>query len=221
MSRTQDKTIYFVRHGQSIDNVEPVFQGVDSPLSPEGEKQAGQIANRLSHLEFEALVASPVKRAKQTAEAIAKATGKNIHFSDLFVERIKPSSVGEGKPWKDKEAQRIWREWDETYLSANSNVKFEDGENYVEIIKRADDALKYLLDRPEQTIVVVTHGYFLRTLLSRAVFEEHLTPVIMRQFQDHARSENTGITVLKYIDAFEQAPAWRLWIYNDHAHFAE
>lgn len=181
MSKSQDKTIYFVRHGQSIDNVSPVFQGVSSPLSAEGEKQAELIANRLKHVEFDALVASPVKRAKQTAEAISKATSRDIRFSELFVERIKPTSVGEGKPWTDPEAQRIWREWDETYLSADPATKFEDGENYAEIIKRAEDALNYLLNQPEQKIVVVTHGYFLRTLISYALFDKNLTPHIMRQ----------------------------------------
>lgn len=221
MNKTQDKTIYFIRHGQSVDNVSPVFQGIDSPLSQEGQKQANLIATRLNHVEFDALVASPIKRARQTAEAISNATEKEINFSDLFVERIRPSSAGESKPWTDAEAQRIWREWEKTYLSADPANKFEDGENYTEIIKRADDALRYLLDRPEPTIVVVTHGYFLRCILAHALFDSDLTPSLLRKFQQRARTQNTGISVLQYSEAFEEKNTWRLWTYNDHAHFAE
>jgi hypothetical protein len=36
-----------------------------------------------------------------------------------------------------------------------------------------------------------------------------------------ASMENTAITVLLYKDAFEEDECWRLWTYNDHAHFAE
>src|SRR3989338_8930696 len=71
-----EKIVYFVRHGQSADNVAPVFQSPDSPLNEKGQQQAESIAQRVSKLSFDALIASPFERAKQTAEAIAKATGK-------------------------------------------------------------------------------------------------------------------------------------------------
>lgn len=221
MSKSQIKTVYFVRHGQSVDNISPVFQSLDSPLSPTGEKQAGLIAGRLSHINFDALIASPVKRAKQTAEAIAAKTGKEIVFSDLFVENIKPSSIAQGAPWTDQEAQRIWAGWGKTRYNTNPDAKFEDGENYVEILQRADAALQYLLDLPEQTVVVVTHGYFLKTMIARALFDTDLTPTIMERFQTRALTENTAITALQHKPAYQEDHAWRLWTFNDHAHFAE
>lgn len=221
MSKSQIKTVYFVRHGQSVDNISPVFQSLDSPLSPTGEKQAGLIAGRLSHVNFDTLIASPVKRAKQTAEAIAAKTGKEIVFSDLFVENIKPSSIAQGAPWTDQEAQRIWAGWGKTRYDTNPNAKFEDGENYVEILQRADAALQYLLDLPEQTVVAVTHGYFLKTMIARALFDTDLTPTIMERFQTRALTENTAITALQHKPAYQEDHAWRLWTFNDHAHFAE
>ncbi len=217
----QNKTIYFVRHGQSVDNVEPVFQGVKSPLTKTGEKQATLIANRLVHIDFDTLIASPIKRAKQTAEKIAEATGKEITFSNLFVERIKPSSIAEGKPWTDKAAFKIWEEWGKTFSSNDPELKQGDGENYTEIVRRANDAFNYLLDRPEEKIVVVTHGYFLRVMIAHGLFDTHLTPAIMTQLQKRARTENTSITVMEYRDAHQEDYQWRLWTYNDHAHFAD
>jgi probable phosphoglycerate mutase len=135
------KIVYFVRHGQSEDNIAPVFQAPDSPLSSEGKEQARRIAERVSKIPFEVLIASPFQRAKETAEAIARATGKTPEFSDLFVERIKPKSVA-GKFYNDPEADKIWRQWNQSLYS--SGMRIEDGENFDDIIDRTDKALASL-----------------------------------------------------------------------------
>ncbi|MDP2655923.1 MAG: histidine phosphatase family protein, partial [bacterium] len=80
------KTVYFVRHGQSEGNVGTVFQPLNSPLTEKGREQAEYIAERAASLSFESVVSSPLTRARETAEAIAKRTKKSIEFSDLFVE---------------------------------------------------------------------------------------------------------------------------------------
>lgn len=97
-------------------------------------------------------------------------------------------------------------------------MKAEDGENFDEIIARADKALTFLSERSEQALVVVTHGFFLRTMLSRILLGSTLQAENFRHFQTHARTQNTGLSVIKLIQKKEQIPAWRLWIFNDHAH---
>jgi probable phosphoglycerate mutase len=218
MSSKQKKTVYFVRHGQSVDNASPVFQSVNSPLSEKGISQAKNIAERLSSVQFEKLIASPVQRAKETAKHIADKTGKDITFSDLFVERIKPSEI-DGKSWTDTSANQIWREWEESLYT--QGLRISDGENYDDTIVRVDKALAFLEACPESTLAVVTHGYFLRAMVARILLGENLTGPIMKRFQERASIENTAITVLNYRDAFEEDFAWRLWTLNDHSHFAE
>lgn len=218
MNSKQKKMVYFVRHGQSVDNASPVFQSIDSPLSEKGRSQAKNIAERLSSVHFETLIASPVQRAKETAQYIAESTGKDIVFSDLFVERIKPSEI-DGKPWTDPEANKVWRAWEETLYTPSLRVS--DGENYDDTIARVDRALAFLEDRTESTLAVVTHGYFLRAMVARVLLGDELTGPIMKRFQERASIENTAITVLNYRDAFEEDFAWRLWTLNDHSHFAE
>lgn len=218
MNPKQKKTVYFVRHGQSIDNALPVFQSVDSPLSKMGIAQARGIAERLSPVQFEILIASPVQRAKETASYIADKTGKDIVFSDLFVERIKPDEI-DGKPWTDQAANEIWRTWEETLYTPGRRVS--NGENFDDTIARVDRALAFLEARPESTLTVVTHGYFLRAIVARVLLGDNLTGQIMKRFQERASVENTAITVLNYRDAFEEDFAWRLWTLNDHSHFAE
>src|SRR5262245_24213248 len=80
----RDKVVYFVRHGQSEDNVAPVFQSPDSPLSAVGRAQAVRIAERVAKLSFQALLASPYRRAQETAAVIGTITGKVPEFVELF-----------------------------------------------------------------------------------------------------------------------------------------
>lgn len=212
------KVVYFVRHGQSFDNARPVFQSTESPLNELGERQALLIANRVSKLEFDRLISSPTLRARQTAEAISEKTGRPIEFSELFVERRKPKAI-EGKPYTDFKANKIWREWDASlYLPG---VKIKDGESFDTINERAGKALDFLEARPEQKLVVVTHGFFLQTVLAKVLFGDKLDGDLLRRFKSLTSVENTSITVLRYEDAFEEEPCWRLWTLNDHAHFAE
>lgn len=207
MSSKLEKTVYFVRHGQSVDNASPVFQSVASPLSEKGMEQAKAIAERLSTISFETLIASPVQRAKETAGIIVEKTNKDIVFSDLFVERIKPDEI-DGKPWTDEEANKIWRAWEKSLYAPGKHVS--NGENYDETITRVDKALAFLENRSESTLAIVTHGYFLRAIVARVLLGDNITGPIMKRFQERAFIENTAITVLKYKDAFEEDFAWRL-----------
>lgn len=209
------RVVYFVRHGESEGNVDLAFQSPNCPLTDSGREQAQLVAERAAKIEFEALISSTFPRAQETAEMISSATGKEIDYSDLFVERMKPTSV-DGKPYTDEVASATWRAWEKSLVT--DGMRIEDGENYTDLVERADNALAYLIDRPERILLVVTHGYFLRVIMSRVVLGDLLTPELSRRFQAGFVTQNTGITVLRYHDAFEEESQWRTWIYNDHSH---
>lgn len=209
------KTVYLVRHGQSEDNAAPVFQAPDSPLSEKGKAQAERIAERASRISFETLVASPFRRARETAEAIAKATDKEPEYSELFTERLKPARIN-GKTFEDEEAGALWKQWQRGFYE--HGIKVEDGENFADLVARADRALAYLAARPEGSLMVVTHGYFLRTMIARILLGDGLTPELFRTFQQRSEMENTGITVLRYEGGEGTGEGWELWVHNDHAH---
>jgi broad specificity phosphatase PhoE len=210
-----EKVVYLIRHGQSQGNVSANFQGVDSPLNDRGREQAEQVAERVNRLSFDTLISSPQARAKSTAEAIARMTGKEIEFSELFMERRKPSGLN-GKSIHDKEIEPLWRAWENALYT--SGVRAEDGENFDDLVPRADQALNFLTARSENSLVVVTHGFFLRTIIARVVLGAALTGEAHQAFQSHFETENTGITVLRYGKTWEGDLTWKLWIYNDHAH---
>jgi broad specificity phosphatase PhoE len=69
-------TLLLVRHGQTAANVNNRLVGVtDIPLDPLGEIQAREVARHLGTLEFDALLTSPLLRARQTADHIARVSG--------------------------------------------------------------------------------------------------------------------------------------------------
>lgn len=208
------KTVYLVRHGQTSDNIRPIFQPPDSVLNEQGHAQAAQLAERIARIKFDTLIASPWPRAKETAAAVSAATGKEIIYSDLFVERIKPTNLN-GKSYDDPEAEALWKEWARSLHTPGYRV--EDGENFDDITGRADAALKFLEDRPETDLVVVTHGIFLRTMVSRVLLGDSLTGENFEVLLQSAETENTGITVLQYREGHRDT-RWRLWIFNDHNH---
>jgi probable phosphoglycerate mutase len=214
MKESLGKKVYFVRHGQSEGNISPVFQSLESPLSEMGKKQAELIAERISKISFETLIVSPLSRTKETAEAITTVTGKQPEYSELFVERAKPTQLS-GKSHEDEEAHKLWQEWEKSLYTPG--FRAEDGENFDDLITRADRALEFLAQRPEKEMVVVTHGYFLRTLVARVILGDALTPEAFKSFQSRVSMQNTGLTVMKYGEDWDGL-AWRLKIYNDHSH---
>ncbi|HVL06061.1 MAG TPA: histidine phosphatase family protein [Acidimicrobiales bacterium] len=70
------RRLLLLRHGQSTWNAAGRWQGqADPPLSPLGEEQARDAAERLTHGQFSRVVASDLRRALRTAEILAEALG--------------------------------------------------------------------------------------------------------------------------------------------------
>jgi len=211
------KTVYLVRHGQSEGNVGNTYQSVSSPLTSLGRKQAECIADRALKLPFEILISSSVMRAKQTAEIISIKSNKPIEFSDLFVERKKPTNLS-GKSHSDKEAEELNKNWGKSLYT--SGYWALDGENFDDIILRADQALRYLENQEEENILVVTHGFFLKVLVARILLGREMVGAKFRHFQSRIKISNTGLSVLEF-DSDLDDPSWRVLVLNDKAHLGE
>lgn len=87
------KTIYFVRHGQTLLNQFRRMQGwVDSPLTKRGESQAAKVGDQLKDLQFNLAVSSDMMRAIHTLDIILKKistlTTSNVKFTKMFAKFI-------------------------------------------------------------------------------------------------------------------------------------
>lgn len=208
------KRIYFVRHGITPGNEASLYQKLDTPLSEKGRAQAVFLAERLSKISFEVLIASTMERAQETACIIAQKTGHTVVSENLFHEIHRPSIV-RGKSKTDPEVTQIIRTT-KLYWTIEGK-KHSDEENFFDFKNRAIKALDYLKARDEQTLVVVTHGTFLKMLLAVMLQGANTEPDFLNTIDTFFFSENTGITWVEY-DNPHHPNSWQLITWNDHAH---
>ncbi len=92
--------LYLVRHGESFANKEGIIQGHgDYILTELGCNQARKIAKRLKDEMFDFIYSSDLKRAKDTAEEIAKFHPSKVMFNEKLRERS--MGIWEGLFWSD------------------------------------------------------------------------------------------------------------------------
>jgi phosphoserine phosphatase len=157
-------TFYLIRHGNTIWNRDIRFRGqTDLPLDETGLEQARATAKALAGVTFAAVFASPLKRAFNTAEMIAREAGLTARpLPDLL-------DINFGA-WQGKTPDEVRQECPELlalYESAPHLVHFPDGESldmararYLRAVVSA--AEKY----PRKTVCLVAHQAVNRVLLS-------------------------------------------------------
>ncbi|MGB4966817.1 MAG: histidine phosphatase family protein [Candidatus Saccharimonadales bacterium] len=167
------KKLYFVRHGESYINIEDVFATKpgapnDKGLTSRGKAQAQAGADKAAarHFKPDLVVASPLVRARETAEIIARTLGYPLHkivISDLVVEL----QFGELE-------QTSWNAFWKSGKTYHSLADYEGAETIEQLQKRAERALAYLRSLPKENILVVSHSAFGRAL-KRAIDHESYT----------------------------------------------
>ena len=92
--------VYFIRTGESQDDFDELHQRPSSPLSPIGEQEVALVARELVHHQFDAVLSSPLERAKQTAQILISNT-QAVVYDPSLVEIKEPSEL-EGEKKDDR-----------------------------------------------------------------------------------------------------------------------
>jgi probable phosphoglycerate mutase len=75
--------LYLVRHGNAVPDTDRTERAYDdyeqNALSTRGREQAAATGERFARIALAAVYTSPIRRARETAEAIAAATGAQLH----------------------------------------------------------------------------------------------------------------------------------------------
>jgi broad specificity phosphatase PhoE len=206
--------VYIVRHGESQDLANNLFQRSDSPLTEVGLRQAKTVAKRFKDLEVDEIWSSPMKRAYQTAEAIALVTKDNIVVEPFLSEKKMPSEV-EGKKKDDPHAREISKQIMENYH--NPQFRHSDENTFEDIKYRAQQLKNMIIQKSPLNIVLVTHEIIAKALLSTIVMGDVLDSHIFRNFDMIFDLNKTGMCVLENtIDH-----RWRVITWNDQVHLGE
>lgn len=160
--------IYFVRHGETILTPTRKFSGtgaLDPELTEDGLAQAERVATEVAKLAPEVLITSPLKRARQTADAIAQSTGIAVIEDKDWYEL----SFGD---WDGKSIEEVKAESPDEYQSwlNSSSYRPGGGESYDQARIRIEAALeKVAAEYPGKKVVVVTHNGVIKSAANIAV----------------------------------------------------
>jgi probable phosphoglycerate mutase len=161
--------ILLARHGETLWNFEGRYQGqIDIPLSPVGESQAAALGERLQHMDITRAVASPLSRARRTAElALGEARVSMLTLDPDLQEIAHGEWEGLLAPEindKDPARLRAWREEPDTVLMPG-------GESLRQVLDRAWQGLSRASQglAPADTLLVVAHDAVNRVILCRVL----------------------------------------------------
>ena len=205
-------TLLLVRHGATAHTAEGRFSGCtgDNPeLSAVGREQARLLAAELkrryadpSEAAPAAVVASPVRRARETAETVAHALSLPLDLDD----DLREIDFGD---WEGRTLEDVNTRWPGELAAwrADAGRQVPGGESVAEVARRVGAARQRLAERhPAAVVLVVSHLYPVRL----SVLDTLGAPLEAVHRLDH---DPTGVSELQTRDG-----TWVLLRYNDFGH---
>lgn len=208
------KIIYFVRHGETELNAQGVRQGSEGHLSEKGRAQALATAKRFPKHKGcpQIIIASPFERTKETAEIIGKELHMKVKYSDLLKERKNPTEIighWSGEP----EVKQIIDRIDKSYHE--DNLRVSDEENFSDLKKRAKKLLGFISRRLQKRIILVTHGIFLKMVMSYMLYGDKLTASQYNNLSYFNPVKNAGMAICSYTHHWFKKNEWKILVWND------
>lgn len=157
------RLLYLIRHGRSDFHSSQMLTTArgdqwDPPLSEEGRRQAGLLANRLQLMDLatSAVYCSPQRRARETVAPYAGATGVDVVFDDELIE----AHIGgwEGLPFEEivaSDAELVHRIRNQQAIWSRAPGGESEGDFRRRVVTAVDAILRRHADRD---VVIVAHG---------------------------------------------------------------
>ena len=135
-------TLYLVRHGETVDNVNQIMQGqTQGQLTENGIRQAEEVRDYMASEDFAAIIASDLKRSVDTASVIAEPHQLEVVQTSLLRERD-------------------WGGFTGRYIPDLKGEKWPDDiETLENLLSRAGDFIAYVKTTfPGKKVLAVGHG---------------------------------------------------------------
>ena len=158
-------TILLARHGESDWNRSQRWQGfADRPLTDLGRRQAAELAARLKETELDTIYSSDLRRARETAEIVARSKGLEVHATP----DLREVDVGSWSGLTRAEAEAQFPEGYARWLGGGEGWK--DGETYEQMSERVVPAVQRIAAlHDDRRVLVVAHGGSIRAVHAAAL----------------------------------------------------
>lgn len=189
----QTTHLYLVRHGETDFNRQGIVQGrgVNSPLNELGRTQATALAGRFVADPVDVIYSSPLRRAFETATAVAKAIQIETIPTDPDLEEMS-WGIFEGQP-QSKTLHDAFEDMKHRWHIGEHDYRVEQGESLRQVQTRGVRAVDGILRQNiGKKVLVVAHGRFLRILLA-SLLEEYGIPRM-----EELHHTNTGVNYLTH-----------------------
>lgn len=154
--------IILVRHGETDWNVAEVFRGrSDVVLNEKGLKQAELLAGYLGSVEIDAVYSSPLKRALQTAEAIANRKRLEVNVASGLVD----FDFGNWQGLSHQEVRYKYKELYVEWIDHPEWVQMLSGENLGDVRRRAMAVVDDVIRQHNGNAVLVSHRVVNKVLI--------------------------------------------------------
>lgn len=183
-------TIILARHGETEWNAEEIFRGrVDVDLNETGIREAELLAEHLSYMTIAAVYSSPLKRALQTAEMIARHHDVKVEVSPQLIDLDYGEWQGLSHETVRDRYGQLYHEW----LNSPQLVKMPAGESLRDVRRRAISLVEDITAKVEGAIVLVSHRVIHKVLICAllALDSSHFWNI---------RIDTAGISVFAYED---------------------
>ncbi|MBM4330455.1 MAG: histidine phosphatase family protein [Deltaproteobacteria bacterium] len=159
--------LILIRHGETLWNESRKFQGFsDIELSPKGMSQAKHLAEFLKQATLAKIYTSPLIRARQTAEQIAR-----YHCCPIsIVEELKELNQGRLEGLTAEDLRNNYPDFLRKWIEHPESARLPEGESLCELQLRAWAAVERMIrEHPEDTVAAVAHSFVNLTILCRAL----------------------------------------------------
>ena len=158
-------TFYLVRHA-SCDGLGKTIWGRTEGicLNEQGRAEKQQLARRFADVKLDALYSSPLERARETADALARVTQLEIQQNEAFNE----IDFGE---WSGKSFAELARDarW-QRFNTQRSMATIPGGESFIDSQTRAVNELEKLRQRHgEAHVAIVSHADVIKAVVGYVV----------------------------------------------------
>ena len=198
--------LILARHGETMWNVEKVFRGrADVNLDEVGIKQAELLGKYLSNWELEAIYSSPVKRALDTANIVARYQKVAVRIAEGLID----FDFGEWQSLPEQEVKRLYPAILNEWQSNPDKVKMPGGESLEDVRMRAVEVVSDVLSRHQGNVLLVSHRVVIKVLIC------YLLGLDNSHFRNISQDVG-GITIFNYADG-----RFILTRHNDTSHLRD